>query len=378
MSDAAEGVTLTFGAGSQGFLDDRQLYGIRSDAWARASYETSFGNVDLGLALTVDGDRDAVYADGSYLSTRWANWVLGVGAVDRHWSFSPYTSLILSRNARPIPSLFLRTDQPIEFSHPLLAWIGPWEGEVFMGLDNAEAGRSDVRFFGARLAFEPHPDLRFELFRTAQFTGGLRAFGDVLVGDTNEGSTAEANQMGGIGMSYRFDRSRVYLQAVGEDEAGGLPSCWFSMAGLEHQTALGGAETTLNLELVDTRIGRTENGYCGPTTAYNNGRHPYTSDGVVMGAPIDSAGVSLHLRAQHEFGAYAVDWGLGHYTINDTEAANHRLSSVRVTGPVAHVGLSTDHGGLHLGGRVSYQGFALDRRDISEGVAVSLFAERRF
>jgi hypothetical protein len=378
LSRASDTVTFGFGASSQDFLDDRQLYGVRSEAWARGSYEASFGDFHLGLTLTADGQRGTVNADGSYVNVNFGNWVVGLGAEDRHWSYSPHTSLILSRNARPIPSIFLKKDTATEFSHPFLSWIGPWEGEVFLGVDGRAAGQDDVRFFGARLAFEPHPGLQFELLRTAQFTGGLRAFGDVLLGDTNEGTTAEANQMAGFGVSYRFNQSRVYLQAIGEDEAGGLPSCWFYMAGIEHQASLGGANTVVNLELVDTRVGPTGNSFCGPNTAYNNGRHPYTSDGVVMGAPIDSEGKSIHLRVRHDLGAYGVDWGLGHYTVNDADTPSHRLSTGRVTGPVAHVGLSAEYEELRIGGRLTYQGFDLDKRDIERGLSVSVFAERRF
>lgn len=176
----------------------------------------------------------------------------------------------------------------------------------------------------------------------------------------------------------RLDRSRFDMQAIGEDEAGGLPSCWIYLAGVEHQAVLAGVDTVLNLEMVDTRVERTENGFCGPNTAYNNSRHPYKNDGIVMGAPIDSEGTSIHLRAQHDLGAYSLDWSVGHYTINDASSPNHRLSSTRVSGPVAHVGLSTEHRELHLGGRVAYQGFDLDRRDISQGLTLSVFAERRF
>ena len=378
ISHASGHLTLSFGASSQGSLGERQSHGVRGDAWALGSHEASFGNIDLSLNLSVDGGDGMVSASGSYISTRTGNWVMGLGAVDRHWSFSPHTSLVLSRNAQPLPSIFLRTDQAIAFTHPALAWIGSLGGEFFLAIDGSEAGQDDVRFFGARLTFEPQPGLEFELVRTAQFAGGWQSFGEVLFGGTNEGSSAEANQMAGFGISYNHDSSRLYLQAIGEDEASGLPSCWIYLAGLEHRAALAGFETVLSLEVIDTRIKRTENGFCGPNTAYNNHIHPYTSDGVVMGAPIDSAGRSIHVRAQHDLREHILDWGLGQYTINDASSTRHRLSSARVTGPVAHVGLSNRGPEKRIGGRVTYQGFDLDRKNIVQGVTLSVFAERQF
>jgi hypothetical protein len=371
-------VKLGFGASSKGSLGERQVHGVSGDAWAMGSHDASFGNIDLSLNLSVDGGDGVVSASGSYISTSNGNWVMGLGAVDRHWSFSAHTSLILSRNAQPLPSIFLRTDQAIAFTHPALAWTGPWSGEAFLAIDGSEAGQDDVRFFGVRLIFEPHPGLEFELVRTAQFAGGWQSFGDVLFGGTNEGTSAEANQMAGFGISYNRDSSRLYLQAIGEDEAGGFPSCWMYLAGVEQRAAIAGFETVMSLEVVDTRIKRTENGFCGPNTAYNNNTHPYTSDGVVMGAPIDSEGRSIHVRAQHDLGEHILDWGLGQYTINDASSTRHRLSSARVTGPVAHVGLSNGGPEKRIGGRVTYQGFDLDRKNIAQGVTLSVFAERQF
>jgi hypothetical protein len=377
-SSSAENVRLQFATSNQNVIALPHIHGARSRDWARASYENSFGDIDFGLSLLADGQERSFSADGSYADLNFGNWKLGIGAVDRLWSFSPHTSLILSRNARPVPSVYIKKDELTRFSSPLLSWVGRWNGEVFLGLDSQSRAFEDVYFFGARLVFEPFSDLQVELLRSAQFTGGAASFGGVVLGDTNEGTAEEANQMAGVGASYRWDRSRFYVQAVGEDEAGGLPSCWFYLVGAERETLINVTDAVLSIEVVDTRVGFTDGGFCGPNTAYNNGRHPYTYEGAVMGAPIDSEGKSVNLRGTHDLNTIDVDWGLGHYVINDSDAASHRLSNERVTGYVAHLGLKKQFADLQLGGRLTYQGFNLNQDDVKRGLAVSLFAERQF
>ena len=65
--------------------------------------------------------------------------------------------------------------------------------------------------------------------------------------------------------TYRF-----YSQAIGEDEAGNLPSCYAWMAGLELTAPEMKFPTTLTIEAVDTRVKKRTHGNCGPNTMYNN------------------------------------------------------------------------------------------------------------
>jgi len=255
---------------------------------------------------------------------------------------------------------------------PLLSSIGPWGGEFFLGEDNS------TNFMGARLELQPLAGLKLELLQTAQFTGGLGSVGTALIGNTNEGSGAEISKMAGFGLSYARNNNRLYMQAIGEDEAGGLPSCWMYLVGLENKLDVGGTRTSVNLELVDTRINRTANGWCGPNFAYNNQYHRYTNDGVVMGAPIDSEGRSITLGVSHNFGSYNLEWGLGHYTINDQASASNRLSSTRQSGMSYDVGMSRQLAQFKISGRVTYQNFELDRSEITRGVAIGIITEYSF
>ncbi|MDC1398217.1 capsule assembly Wzi family protein [Octadecabacter sp.] len=367
----AESTTIQLSLGGGEVLNSRQIFGASSQAAIRSSYATTFGRLDLQLSLAAEDNAKTFNADGSYVNLNLGDWLLGAGAVDRNWSYSPNTSLILSANARPMPTGYIRKNLS-QSTSPLFSWIGPWGGELFLGDDNGK------NFLGARLELEPLNGLKFELIQTAQFTGGLGAIGTALIGNTNEGSGASINKMAGFGISYERNSNRLYMQMIGEDEAGGLPSCWMHLVGFERSMDLDGKPTTLNLELVDTRIDRTENGFCGPNTAYNNSAHPYTNDGAVMGAPIDSESRSITLEVNHDLGEFDLNWGLGHYIINDQASNSHRLSTGRESGMSYHVGMSRPLGNLMVNGRITYQDFELDKSNIRQGLSVGVLSEINF
>lgn len=361
-------VQLTLGGGA---LGGRLAYGASGDVAIRGSYAKTFGRLDVGLSLAAGGGAQAVNADGSYLNLNFGGWVLGVGAVDRNWSYSPNTSLILSSNARPMPAGYVKRDLS-QSASPLLSWVGPWGGEFLLGRGEGNT------FMGARLELEPVAGLKVELVQAAQSSGGVGTLGAALFGDTNDGAGAEINKVAGVGLSYARGGDRLYVQAIGEDEAGGFPSCFMYLAGLERRVDVGGAPTTINLEWVDTRIDFTEGGFCGPNTAYNNGTHPYTYRGAVMGAPIDSEGRSVALRVSHDFGSYGLGWGLGHYIVNGQSSGAHRLSASRQSGMIYHVEVRRPLGGAVVSGRVSYQDFDLERGGIGSGLAVAISSEFTF
>ena len=73
--------------------------------------------------------------DGSYLQYTQGIATYGCGAVDRHWSFSENTSLILSHNARPSKSIYLKLEN--RFGYDWLPSKANWSLEVLMGSPRA-------------------------------------------------------------------------------------------------------------------------------------------------------------------------------------------------------------------------------------------------
>ena len=75
--------------------------------------------------------------------------------------------------------------------------------------------------------------------------------------------------MAGFGLSYSVPLNentyRFYSQAIGEDEAGSLPSCYAWMAGLELTAPEMKFPTTVSIEAIDTRVKRTDMDTVGQT-----------------------------------------------------------------------------------------------------------------
>ena len=154
-------------------------------------------------ATATDGD---IMWDGSYIEYKSQNWLFGVGKKGRHWSPSRYNSLILSQNARPVPSVYLRYRTDFALDVPLLKYFGPIEAETFNGQLEQARGVPGAMLFGARFKFSPTRDLDLGLFRTAQwggenFNSSPNGFLKMLSGE-NHSDEFDYNQLGGFSASY--------------------------------------------------------------------------------------------------------------------------------------------------------------------------------
>ena len=384
-------ITAGFAAVSDPSFGQREELGFGEAYLTWLDLSGGQGLTDYTLRVSLaETDEDAeVSLDGSYVSFGGSPWSVSLGAKERHWSFSPNTSLIWSQNARPVPALSLeRASSPSDN-----LWFGDWSGEIVFGTLDSQNNNSNVQMFGARLVVTPLPGLDVEFVRTAQWggegrPGGFDAFWNMLIGNSNQVAvgndpvTDPANQLAGLGLSYRVPETiaplRVYLQAIGEDEAGGLPSCFMYLAGAEWSGSMGSVPTSVVLEGLNTVIERTAGGVCGPNTAYGGQYGGYTNYGQVMGASVDTAGQSIGIDVLHNFGDYSIGWGASQVFINDTNNPGHRLSSVRVDGQTGYLSYERAIGQGRIKAGLSYQGFDLDTAGLSEGVRGSINYEFSF
>ena len=215
----------------------------------RASWLTDHFAVNLQGSVVADPDDGQQFrADGSYLGVNLGNFMISAGFMERWWGPGWDGSLILSTNARPIPSLTLERNYTDAFKTRWLSWIGPWRASIALGqMEGSDVAVPDVKFLAARVNFKPRPWLEFGLTRTAQFCGGDRpcdwdTFTDLLFGrDNGDGGSnpdeEPGNQLAGYDMRVRSPWKRLpvafYTQWIGEDEAGGLPSKFLGQFGLE-------------------------------------------------------------------------------------------------------------------------------------------------
>lgn len=170
--------------------------------------------------------------DGSHLTVRFGNWLMSASTLDRWWGPGQVSSLILSNNARPIPSLVLERATSAAFRGPVLRWLGPWRFTGFVG--KMESDRADVEnplIMGMRVSIRPLPMLDIGLNRTAQFCGegrkcDLETFTDVLGFKDTPGFSVSpedqpGNQLAGwdvrISSPWRVLPIALYTQDIGED-----------------------------------------------------------------------------------------------------------------------------------------------------------------
>jgi hypothetical protein len=189
--------------------------------------------------------------------------------------------------------------------------------------------------------------------------------------------------MAGFGLSYSVPLNkntyRFYSQAIGEDEAGNLPSCYAWMAGLELTAPEMKFPTTLTLEAIDTRVKKSTHGFCGPNTMYNNNTYDYINYVTVLGVPIDTEGTSLDFFGQSQVNNnLSINYSTTFLNINDKNYSQHRLSSKRSLGAITSLGVNWKKDGFNLVGIISYQDLILDKANISNGTIFSLYTSVKF
>lgn len=285
---------------------------------------------EVTFALNYTGDNNAfklkaTYAkyaldgkttryDGSHFTHLFNNWAIGVGAIDRWWGPGWESSLILSNNARPAPSIYLQRNGSHTFQTPWLSWIGPWQLTTFMSQLESDRYTPNALLWGMRVNFRPVKSLEIGLSRTAMWGGegrpqDLDTFFDLLIGRDNydsddDKSKEPGNQMAGIDLRWSTRLKSVnmalYGQLIGEDEAGGMPSRHIGMAGIELNTLIWDMQARTSFEGKNTTVYFYESDKVAPNTAYE---HPlyqngYRYQGQPMGASADNDTESFTLRGQ--------------------------------------------------------------------------------
>jgi hypothetical protein len=336
------------------------------------------------LSLNFD-DHDKLSFDNSYVNYEKGIANLSIGKVDRIWSFSEKSSLILSSNSRPLEALSLKLEN--KFNTNRLPPSANWSVELINGPTKNSLNDNNSMLSGARVVISPHENLSFEFLQTAQwgdqndklYSTDIEAF----FFDTNLGKDSDVNKMAGFGLSYSVPSNentyRFYSQAIGEDEAGNLPSCYAWMVGLDVTAPKMKFPTTLTIEAVDTRVKRSTHGYCGPNTMYNNSTYDYINYETVLGVPIDTEGTSLELFGLSQVNKNLdINYSTKFLSINDKDYSQHRLSSKHSLGTITTLGINWKKDGFNLSGSISYQDLILDKANVSNGTIFSLYTSVKF
>jgi hypothetical protein len=347
--------------------------------------EYSKRSLSSQLSLNFD-DHDKFNFDNSYVNYEKGIANLSIGKVERSWSFSERSSLILSSNSRPLEAISINLEN--KFNMKWLPSTANWSVELINGATKNSLNEKNSMLSGARVIISPSEKLSFEFIQTAQwgdqndhlYSLNIDA---LLFSDTNIGKNANINKMAGFGLSYSIPSNektyRFYSQAIGEDEAGSLPSCYSWMGGLELTAPNMKFPTTLSIEAVDTRIKTSTNGFCGANFMYNNHVYDYINYDTVLGVPIDTEGTSLEFFGQSLVNNnLSINYSTKFLNINDKNYLQHRLSSKRSLGTITSIGVYWEKDGVDVGGNIYFQNMILDKVNISNGTMFSLYTSVKF
>jgi len=269
-------------AGDPGLLRDFDTLG-RDDGELRGRGTYSTGErAEISLSVTAVAnpeDGDELRFDGSHATVQWGNWLLSAHELDRWWGPGHEGSLILSSNARPMPTVMVERATAQPFDNKYFGWLGPWR--MTFGISRMESERADVAsplFMAWRVEVMPFKDIEIGFSRTAQFCGDQRVcnfetFKNLLVGNDNPGfdstpETEPGNQMGGFDIRWNSPIGAwpyaIYSQYIGEDESSYVPAKYLAQLGLEAWKPMaGGGLLQMFLE------------YSSTTCSANTGRGPY-------------------------------------------------------------------------------------------------------
>jgi Capsule assembly protein Wzi len=209
------------------------------------------GRFSVGLDVTAvadPADGDELRADGSQATMQWGNWLLSANTLDRWWGPGHEGSLILSNNARPMPTLMVERAEARAWETKWLSWLGPWR--MSFGVSQMENSRQDIDaplFMAWRFVVMPFKKIELGFSRTAQFCGeelecNLNVFGNLLAGNDNVGIDATranepGNQMAGFDIRWNSPLGNlpyaIYAQYIGEDESSYVPAKYLAQLGLE-------------------------------------------------------------------------------------------------------------------------------------------------
>jgi len=279
--------------------------------------------VDQTHSYVLDLKQNAIHPndsivriDESYLSSELGNWKITAGKQSRWWGPSWDGSLILSNNARPIPSISLENIHSKAFESKLVNWVGPNKFHMFVGQLEKDREISTPLLFGFRYNFKPQAFKNFEvgLSRTLIWGGkgrdtSLSGLTETLFGiNSNKvGDRLLGDNLASVDMRWKIPLKNLdndytlYGQYLAEDTGN---SIFGGDEILQLGASIAGYSQALNgnwrssLEIADTSAG-IFSGADRNNTVYNHEYYlnGYRHLGQSMGHGIDSDSTLISLGA---------------------------------------------------------------------------------
>ncbi len=230
--------------------------------------------------------------DGSYLALMQGNWVLQLDQMPVWWGPGQQSSLLLSNNARPMPTIRLTRHGWQADERDWLRWLGPWSATTFVGDGQHNATVPQTRLWGGRLTLRPVPALELGASRTIQWGGqgkqnGFSTLWDLVSYDKRD--EIAADQRAAIDAAYHLQLAdwplTLYSELADDDNQSGAPSKLLQLFGVRSYFGSSDGIHTLNFEYSDTYLNCTDSLDVG-NCAYESSLYPegYRRYGRIIGS----------------------------------------------------------------------------------------------
>ncbi len=219
-------------------------------------------------------------------------------------------SILMSNNARPLTMVKVTNPQPVQLPW-ILRRLGPFRAQWFLTELDDDRVVSDAKLSGVRVNFKPLAVWEVGFSRVFMFAGqgvpsvDLLDYARLLTATRNQ---EEDNQIAGFDTSlllpladipygrYLPLRSvKLYVDAAGEDEAGGIPSNWGALGGIQLNDLLKTGRTDFRMEYADNHVAGK------PDVFYNHSVYQsgYTYEGRVIGHFMGTDSRNVFLQLSH-------------------------------------------------------------------------------
>ena len=141
---------------------------LRSQNKSKINFDLELSKkyISSQLSLNFD-DRNNINYDNSYFNYENGIANFSIGKIDRIWSFSKKSSLILSSNSRPLEAISVNLKN--KFNTQWLSSSAYWSIEIINGSTKSSYKNKNSMLSGTRITISPSQRLNFELIQTGQW-----------------------------------------------------------------------------------------------------------------------------------------------------------------------------------------------------------------
>ena len=193
------------------------------------SYSGDSTSARLAVGAYTDnfrGHGTKLMLDNSYVAQKVGDALLYGGWLDQWWGPGWISALSLSNNARPMPQIGIERNDTSASTWPILEWLGPWQGQLFVGELDGPRQQKYTLYNALRFTFNPAPGLQIGLARTEEFCGEthpcvpLRDYFDL---QNDPQHVDKTNDEGLIDIKYSHEvwgvPAEAYMQLMNEDSS---------------------------------------------------------------------------------------------------------------------------------------------------------------